>query len=160
MRFTNEHERRDLSAATNRALRDYGAANFAPSTRVREAQLSKYGNVHDDENFMPLDVVADLERALGTPVITEQLARLSGFRLVADEAAGAAPSLSDVSAVADSKGRLLAALITALVDGHVDQHETRELLPMVRDAIGKLQALEKGLIAPDSAFPGALVPRL
>lgn len=146
MRFTNEHERRDLSAATNRALRDYGAANFAPSTRVREAQLSKYGNVQDDENFMPVDVVADLERALGTPVITEQLARLSGFRLVADTGEGAAPSLADVGAVVDSKGKLVAALITALLDGQVDPQETRALLPMVRDAIGKLQSLEKGLI--------------
>lgn len=146
MRFTNEHERRDLSAATNRALRDYGAANFAPSTRVKEAQLSKYGNVHDDENFMPLDVVADLERALGMPIVTEQLARLSGFRLVADAGEAAAPSLADVGAVADSKGKLLAALITALIDGQVDPQETRALLPMVRDAIGKLQSLEKGLI--------------
>lgn len=146
MRFTNDHERRDLSAATNRALREYGAANFAPSTRVKEAQLSKYGNVQDDENFMPVDVVADLERALGTPVITEQLARLSGFRLVADEGDGEAPSLADVGDVADSKGKLLAGLISALLDGFVDQQEKRELLPMVRDSISKLQALEKGLI--------------
>lgn len=146
MRFTNDHERRDLSAATNRALREYGASNFAPSTRVKEAQLSKYGNVQDDENFMPVDVVADLERALGAPIITEQLARLSGFRLVPDGGDGAAPSLADVGAVADTKGKLLTALISALLDGEVDPQEKRELLPLVRDAIGQLQALEKGRI--------------
>ncbi|NVP56064.1 hypothetical protein [Mycoplana rhizolycopersici] len=146
MRPTNEHDRRDLKAATNRALRKVGAANFAPETRVREAQLSKYGSLGDDENFMPLDVVADLERVLGDPMITAQLAALSGFRLVPD-ASGTRPlTMAQVGAVADTKGKLLSALIAALLDNHVDPHERRELLPLVRNAIAQLQDLEKALI--------------
>lgn len=150
MRPTNEHERRDLSAACNRALRTYGAANFAPDTRVGEAQLSKYGNVNDDDNFMPIDVVADLERLVQTPIVTEQLARIAGFRLVPDGEAAKMPSLEDVGAFARSKGVLVSTMIAALLDGHVDHVERRELLPLVRDAIAKLQALEKGLIGGDA----------
>ncbi len=146
MRPTNEHNRRDLKAVTNRALRQVGASNFVQETRVREAQLSKYGSLGDDENYMPLDVVADLERVLGDPMITAQLAALSGFRLVPDTAATRPPSMEQVGAVADTKGRLLSALISALLDNHVDNHERRELLPLVRDAIAQLQDLEKSLI--------------
>lgn len=145
-RPTNEHERAGLKAVTNRALRQVGAANFAPDTRVSEGQLSKYGSVSEDEKYMPLDVIADLERVIGDPMISAYLAGLSGFKVVPDEHGHRAPTMEDVSAVADSKGRLLSALITALIDGHVDHHEKRNLLPLVRDAIAQLQALEKGLL--------------
>ncbi|MFS8180867.1 hypothetical protein ACMG4P_04815 [Pseudovibrio denitrificans] len=55
------------------------AASFF--TRVSPSQLSRYGQPQSVDG-MPVDVVADLEREGGEPVLTRVLAGLSGYALV------------------------------------------------------------------------------
>ncbi|MCM2396210.1 hypothetical protein NBH19_08975 [Rhizobium sp. S95] len=144
MRPTNEHERRDLKAICNRALRQVGASNFVNDTRVSEGHLSRYGGLADVD-YMPIDVVADLERVVGYPLVSEHLAGLSGFALVPVSGSARTPDMEDVARLATTKGALVSAFIKALLDSRFDAHEVRELLPVLDDAIAQMQDLRRGL---------------
>lgn len=151
LRPTNDHERSTLKSICYRALRQIGAKDFAKDTRISEQQLSRYCKVVDegdgkpDINFMPVDVVADLERVIGYPFISEHLAQLQGYIVVPGESGARPPTMDDVGALADSKGRLLSKLIRALLDGKVDNHESRDILPEIDETIGLLQSLRKNI---------------
>jgi len=145
MRPTSQEERRDLKATVGRLLRQVGASNVAKESRVGEAHLSRYASPREKE-FMPLDVVADVERMAGYPLVTEFMAQMSGFRLVQNESDADAPDMEDVGRLADTKGKLLSALITSFLDGKIDNHERRTLLPLLDDAIAQMQELRSGLI--------------
>ncbi|WP_313613436.1 hypothetical protein [Agrobacterium sp.] len=145
MRPTTQEERRDLKATVGRLLRQVGASNVAKESRVGEAHLSRYVSPRE-KDFMPLDVLADVERIAGYPLVTEFMAELNGYRLVASEAEVDAPDMEDVSRLADTKGKLLSALITSFLDGKIDAHERRALLPLLDDAIAQMQELRSGLI--------------
>ena len=58
-----------------------GQVSAASLTRVGHASMQRYGSIESAE-FMPADVTADLELELGTPVLSEAMARLSGHVLV------------------------------------------------------------------------------
>ncbi|WCK12367.1 hypothetical protein G6L41_008795 [Agrobacterium tumefaciens] len=145
VRPTSQEERRDLKATVGRLLRQVGASNVAKESRVGEAHLSRYASPREKE-FMPLDVLADVERMAGYPLVTEYMANLSGFDLVRNESEADAPDMEDVSRLADTKGKLLSALITSFLDGKIDNHERRTLLPLLDDAIAQMQELRSGLI--------------
>lgn len=145
MRPTSQEERRDLKATVGRLLRQVGASNVAKESRVGEAHLSRYASQREKE-FMPLDVVADVERMAGYPLVTEFMAQMSGFRLVQNESEADVPDMEDVGRLADTKGKLLSALITSFLDGKIDNHERRTLLPLLDDAIAQMQELRSGLI--------------
>jgi hypothetical protein len=144
IRPTTPEERRDLKMLTQRAIRNVGGSNFANDTRVVESKLSEYGNPAHEKQFMPIDVVADLERVLGYPIITEHLAQLQGFRLTTDAATADEPDMEDVGAFSDTQGKLLSMLIRYAPDGY-DHRERREILPVAEALLVQLQDLIKGL---------------
>lgn len=144
IRPTTPEERRDLKMLTQRAVRNVGGSNFANDTRVVESKLSEYGNPAIERQFMPIDVVADLERVLGYPIITEHLAQMQGFRVVSDEAVAEEPDMEDVGALSDTQGKLLSMLIRYAPNGY-DHRERREILPVAEALLVQLQELIKGL---------------
>lgn len=107
-------------AATRQLVRlAGGVAQAATFTRVDPARLSRYGSPHDPQ-FVPIDVVADLEAEAGDPIVTRALADLSGCLLVAKPKADAARGMAaTLGRTAKETGEALAALGSALADDGV-----------------------------------------
>jgi hypothetical protein len=143
-RPTTLAERKEIKTVCSRAIRQVGAANFVHDTRVSEGQLSKYGALADVD-YMPVDVLADLERVIGYPLVSEFLAGLAGYVLTPVDSVADAPNLSDVGLLQETKGKLITMMIKALLDGHLDPHEKREILPVLDNAIAQLQAFRRGI---------------
>ena len=73
-------------AHIKRATRDLvrsigGGAEGAALCRVRQQDLSDYGNRDQAARFMPADVIRDLEQVAARPLVTEALAQEAGFGL-------------------------------------------------------------------------------
>ncbi|WP_319413910.1 phage regulatory CII family protein [uncultured Cohaesibacter sp.] len=58
-----------------------GVECAAEITRVSPAQMARYGQPQGVD-WMPVDVVADVEKDIGEPVVTRALAQVLGFELV------------------------------------------------------------------------------
>jgi len=56
-------------------------SNAAANCRVSKKALGAYANPSDIERNMPIDVVDDLEKATGDPVVTRRLAARQGYLL-------------------------------------------------------------------------------
>lgn len=69
-----------------------GGAEAAKACRVRQQDLSDYGNRDQPARFMPADVIRDLEAVAGRPIVTEVLAREQGFELYRLPDAAMAPT--------------------------------------------------------------------
>jgi hypothetical protein len=145
VRPTSPQERNAIKAVCARAVRQIGGSELAKDTRVSEPQISRYLSIGQEKDFMPLDVVADLERIIGHPVVSEHMASLHGFRIVPDGGAADHPDMEDVSQLSDTQGRLLSLLIKGAMDGKYDLHETREILPVAEALAAQLGDLIKGL---------------
>jgi hypothetical protein len=119
-RPTSIEQRGDLKRMTRASLRMVTAAKFALVTRYETGQLSKFGSDHpDDENkFLPVDVLADLQmelpRGVAAPLL-DLLAAIGGFRLVPldDAGGGAGIDLDDVGAMLRENGEAEAAALAA-----------------------------------------------
>lgn len=120
-RPTSDDERRDLKLMTRAALRLVRASKFALVTRASETQLSNYGSdsAEHAERFMPVDVLADLQKELPRGVaspLLEALAALGGLRLVAadEDDGGDGASLDDIGRVAKEGGEAKAASLRSI----------------------------------------------
>ncbi|MBB4005828.1 hypothetical protein [Allorhizobium taibaishanense] len=132
MRAINREQAAALKGATRRAIQMAGTAeSFQHITRVGKAPLSNYASTSDDnaEKFMPLDIVLEADLEAGSPVITEQLARLQGYRLVKDEPAAAAAKLNlmDLLSMDSVSNALKTVVVEALDDGHISTGEARDI---------------------------------
>ena len=58
-----------------------GIDSSAEQTRVGSAQIGRYHNAFTCDE-MPVDVVADLEKGLGRPIVSHEMVRLLGFEVV------------------------------------------------------------------------------
>lgn len=71
-----------LKAFTRALIEKAGGLEAAATrTRVGKSQLHEYGNP-DKRDFIPIDVVADLEADVGEPIVSRALAHTAGFALV------------------------------------------------------------------------------
>jgi hypothetical protein len=152
VRPTTERERTDIKMTCGRAVREVGGSNLAKETRVSDAHISRYIALPRNEggrvvegDFMPLDVVADLERVIGHPVISEHMVSLHGFRIVPDAGSAEHPDMEDVSEISDTQGKLLSLLIRGALDGKYDHNEAREILPVAEALAAQLDDLIKGM---------------
>lgn len=75
-----------LRAHTRRLVIAAGGVDAAALiTRAGKSSLSLYGaegNGDKPNPYIPADVVADLEKDVGEPMVTRELARIAGFELV------------------------------------------------------------------------------
>ena len=81
-RFHSAQTYRGIKAATRMLVRDAGGLELAAKvTRVERAALSRYENPAA-EQFLPVDVLLDLEAANGEAHVTRYLARAQGHVLI------------------------------------------------------------------------------
>lgn len=147
MRASKDHHRQALKIATFRLLEEAGGGEFAALTRVKAPALSKYKAQHEDEHFIPADVIADAELVAGQMIVTEALAKIHGKRLVdaaprdAADADGVRAALDQIE---DDTARLRLVVREAVRDHHIDRAESRDIrrrIDALRAALSDLEGM-------------------
>lgn len=139
-----------IKAATRMLIKFNGGLEAAATaTRVQRASLQRYGSVDNMEQFIPLDVVADLEAESGQPVMTKALARGAGFFLVPmPPASGDAKWVKHLGDLGKEAGEVISKLAQALtVGGDISAEEVKDLdlLREVAEAQDVLASIELAL---------------
>jgi hypothetical protein len=120
-------------------------------TRGTESLLSRYG-ARQEEVFAPIDVIADLEKDAGEPIVTRLLAELSGHLLVPVPTAQSASNwFGHLSGVLTGGSQVEVALSDALADGRIDVAEAKALRAKVMEAMAQMASLGTAL---DHAIEG------
>ncbi len=116
----NEYSR--LKQATRHLVKACGGLEAAAAiTRVGHSELSRYYDPRE-KLHIPADIVADLERDCGRPILTQTLANLIGFELVQmPTIAGGQDDCHHWSALLALLGEETAALLQNLAKGLADQ---------------------------------------
>ena len=148
LRPTTAVDRRQIKAATRRLSKLAGGAECACHvTRVGAPTLSKYGLLDHHEHFMPADIILDLEKDIGSPVVTAALAGLAGYRLV--DAGGAAPGrgahelgLPCIAAILANASALAGELDRSLADGRLEQVEADSIITVAEEAVRFLRNVQ------------------
>jgi hypothetical protein len=145
IRATSETERNGLKTAVKRLIVMLGGLDAAAtSTRVQRSNLSEYGAVQLADRHMPIDVVLDLERLAGEPLITEALARAQGFALM-PLSVGEGDIADALARVSVDAGKTLADAMQAIRDGMPESERLQlvtdltELTRAANVALGLLQ---------------------
>ncbi|MEM1376165.1 MAG: hypothetical protein AAGG69_02140 [Pseudomonadota bacterium] len=135
-----------LKAATRRLVRLAGGPESAQHvTRVKASALSRFGSVSDDQ-FIPVDVVADLESDTGSAVVTAALATLLGCRLVGCESAGtqSAPlGVESIASLLQREANLVGQIAEAMADGKVTPIEAQQISETCERAIAGLRGVQR-----------------
>ena len=140
-RLATDAERRHLKAITRQAVQSVGGADaFVPATRIEAAALSKYGGNAYPDAFMPADVMLELDRLAGAPLIVGALAGMLGYRLVpAGEDRAHELDIADAQAVAKETGDVVNLLLGILTSGRrLDAADRRSILKEVTEAKASL----------------------
>jgi len=146
LRFHPAHLYAALKSATRGLIRATGGLENARAvTRVSVPHIARYGDVKDMTAFMPIDVVLDIEAALGEPIITRELARLQGHVLLSLPAVQGddGPWGKEIGEIARECGDVLSAAGTAFAQGGVitaDEIRTLNIVGQVNEAIEALVA--------------------
>lgn len=127
-----------------------GSVHAQGVTRVRQQAFSEYGSP-DENRFMPIDVVADLEAEVG-PVVTRALAGLSHCLLVPlPQGRGSARLMEASGAAAEDLGRLMIEIGQALRDGRITTQERDAVLDDIHQLMVDLSALAEAVKAEATA---------
>jgi hypothetical protein len=152
-RNSTEADRNALKTAFKREISILGGLEAAAScTRVGKSVLSEYGAIQAPASFPPVDVVLDLERIAGLPLVTECLARSQGFRLLPIELPGEGDVVEALQAVTTDVGQTMADALRACAGGLLDADLRvldRDLGELVR-AAGMAHALIRGRLGAGS----------
>lgn len=122
-----------LKKHTEALVKDVGIEAACALTGRSKATIGRYYSDQDEhgDRFMPIDVVADLEAAARFPHVTAALADLRGVTLSYDVEKRNAQSAginSDVVALAQRFGMLMAEYNQAIGDGRISVNEAKRLL--------------------------------
>ncbi len=114
-------------------VKDVGIEAAAQLCGKSKATLGRYysGDAEHADRFMPIDVVASLERAARFPHVTAALADLRGITLSHDEERGNASSggvNSDVVALSQRFAMLMGEYNRSISDGRISLNEAKRLL--------------------------------
>jgi hypothetical protein len=158
MNTARELPRRDYDAlkeATKALVDGFASLQEAASiTRSDPARLSRFGNRHEEGMFAPIDVIADLEARLGTPVVTSILADMSGFILVAKGEVRQQPDfLTHIGCVAKETGEAVSA-VAEIVSAQGNQaQKIAKARREIRDAQAALAGAESDLSRLETITP-------
>jgi len=113
------------------------AAGFC---RVSKTMLARYGSegVADRDCFAPIDVVRDLERLVGDPIVTRFLAEEAGHVLIPRprfEGVTVGDVQAAIGACAFEHGEAVSTTLSALADGRVTGGEARRIIKEIDDSI-------------------------
>ena len=122
-----------LKKHTEALVKDVGIEAACELTGKSKATIGRYYSDQDEhgDRFMPIDVVAQLEGASRFPHVTSALADLRGITLSYDGERRNAQSAginSDVVALAQRFGMLMAEYNSAIGDGKISVNEAKRLL--------------------------------
>ncbi len=122
-----------LKKHTEALVKDVGIEAACALTGKSKATLGRYYSDSDEhgDRFMPIDVVAALEAASSFPHVTSALADLRGVTMSYDNDRRNAKSAgvnSDVVALAQRFGMLMAEYNQAIGDGKISINEAKRLL--------------------------------
>jgi hypothetical protein len=122
-----------LKKHTEALVKDVGIEAACELTGKSKATLGRYYSDQDehDDRFMPIDVVAHLEKAAKFPHVTSALADLRGITMSYDSERRNMPTTtvnSDVVALAQRFGMLMAEYNSAISDGKISINEAKRLL--------------------------------
>ena len=115
-----------------------GLHGAATHTRVSAQQLFKYGDEGDDNKatHAPADVVLDLERIAGEPVVTRWLAAEQGCALVRVRFEHTQDALAALVAFAAAQStEVFESGYRALIDGTISKAEARRIKAEAADAM-------------------------
>lgn len=143
-----------LKAATRRLLDAAGGlVSASMACRAGKTSLGRFGSVND-EQFMPADVIADLEADIGEPVVTRELARLAGYKLVpirADQSSPPDDPALMATRIVRELGEYAAAVEAMDADGRRDVHELEACRDAMDDVVHEgrktRDALQRQIIA-------------
>lgn len=143
--FSNETYERLKGAARDLVGAAGGPRRCQGITRGTESLLSRYG-ARQEEVFAPIDVIADLEKDAGEPIVTRLLAELSGHLLVpVPTATGDMNWKAHLFGLLSEGGEVGLGLSEATLDDDVSRAEAKALLPKVTAAQVVLAALGDAL---------------
>ncbi len=108
-------------------LIDGGAVAAEGYCRVNHAVLSGYANTNPEyaKRFPPADVIVDIEKLAGQPLLTAELALQAGgvFVAVPEVPAGRVDLLQLLASQSKEASDVTAAICSALADGKIDSRE-------------------------------------
>lgn len=122
-----------LKKHTEALVKDVGIEPACALTGKSKATLGRYYSEHaeHEDRFMPIDVVAQLERAAKFPHVTSALADLQGVTLSWDQERRNTDSggvNSDVVMLSQRFAMLMGEYHSAISDGVISVNEARRLL--------------------------------
>lgn len=129
MRTLDKQAYRTLKATTKNLVQQVGGQDAASCfTRICRQRLSDYGNLQKPDSNMPVDVVLDLEKTLGDPLVTRRLAMLQGFALILlPEARPGNQDVQELARIAQEFGDVVERVGKCLSDdGHISPDEIRK----------------------------------
>jgi hypothetical protein len=142
-----------IKTATQRLVAAVGGgAEADKNSRPDFRRFSDYQSFTQPERFIPADAIVDLERAVGEPVVTRELAELAGYDLVRREFARMRPAddptaclrrlTADLGGVAQAEERAIAHVRGSANDARETIDELRDLIDTARTMI---DAVERGV---------------
>lgn len=148
MHLTSDEERRALKTGFRVLVQHAGGLEAAAAaTRVNKTHLAAGYDQEAKDRFPALDVVADLERAAGQPVVTKLLAAMHSLALVHVEPISGC-ALRAIAEVGQHSSEVFAAFGRAVADGAITQGERdalkREMLDLVAVATEAAAILDGG----------------
>ncbi len=146
MHLTTDEERRALKTGFRVLVQQAGGLEAAAAaTRVNKTVLAASYDQEAKDRFPALDVVADLERAAGVPVVTKLLAGMHGLALVHVEPISGC-AISAIASVGQNSSQVFAAFGRAVADGAITDGERavlrQEMLDLVAVATEAAAILE------------------
>ena len=134
----------DLKRQTEALVKAVGVEASCAVTGRSKATLGRYYSQHEEhaKRFIPVDVLAALESAAGTPIVTRYLAQRAGMALVPQShAADLTPE-----AVAARSNTVFTELGRLMMNGGLNGPEGRATLAKLRGLQAELVALEQSLV--------------
>jgi hypothetical protein len=135
MHLTTEEERRALKTGFRVLVQQAGGLEAAAAaTRVNKTHLAASYDQEAKDRFPALDVVADLERAAGVPVLTRLMAGMHRMALVHVEPISGC-AISAIALVGEKASEFFAAFAHAMGDGVITESERPKLLQEMLDVV-------------------------
>ncbi|MCX5495398.1 hypothetical protein OSH11_11830 [Kaistia dalseonensis] len=147
-RKTNVDDLQALKAATRRLVDACGGQESAASiTRVSHQTISRYRLADRAEDFIPADVLLDLEADAGDPIVTRQLAARQGWTIVRAHAqATGATLVQSIGQITQETSDVVIAVTGGLADGDFDARDIDLTIPEIDQAIERLAGLKQALL--------------
>jgi hypothetical protein len=128
-----------LKAASRELVKACGGVTRAAQfTRVAESNLSRACSDHENQ-YLPMDVVADLESECGKPIVTQALAALSHMSVTErPRSVRVSDHIRCIGDVSREFSEWVAAQSSAAADGVVDPKESELVLKELDDVMRAL----------------------